>query len=64
MKINLSGDNFTSSGCDRDLGNGSAKSVVDALRSGQPAPKNPDSLAGDLEVTIATAYELGIVIRN
>jgi hypothetical protein len=60
MKINLFGDTLTSWGYNRDLGDGAAKSVVDALLGGQPAPKNPDSFAGDLDITIARAYELGI----
>jgi hypothetical protein len=60
MKVDLSGDTLFSWGYDRDLGDGAARSVVDALRSGQPAPKNPDSLTGDLEKTIARAYEFGM----
>jgi hypothetical protein len=60
MKIDLSRDALFSSRYDRDLGDGAARSIVDALRSGQPAPKNRDRLAGDLEIAIARACVLGI----
>jgi hypothetical protein len=55
MKINIDGDTLNTWGYDGKLGKGVGQSVVEALRAGQPVPKNPDSLTGDLEALIAAA---------
>lgn len=56
MKVNLEGDTLNPSGFDRDNGQGAVKSVVDALRSKQQAPKVDQNLADGLESAIEQGY--------
>src|SRR5271166_3735595 len=55
MNVNLARGTLYAGGFDRDNGKGAAQSVVEAIRTGQAAPKNTESLAGGLEKVIAGA---------
>jgi hypothetical protein len=55
MKVNLKGDILDATWYDRDIGNGAAKAIVDALRVGHEPPKSNLDLAKELDHMITNA---------